>query len=132
MKRSNKYLTAKDRSRLKGAIRRAFAYSEHRKAAIDATRITHQDKKRPKVKHWSQCPECKKKTPTYLMQVDHIDPVIPISLSFTEMSIDEVVERSWCHPENLKAICKPCHAKKTERERILRKLHKDGRAYDGA
>lgn len=112
---------------MKGAIRRAFAYSDHRKAALDLTRINHSDKKRPRVKYWSQCPQCKKKVPTYLMQVDHVEPIIPIHLSFAEMSIDEVVDRSWCEPDNLKALCKPCHALKTDRERILRKLHKDGR-----
>lgn len=110
---------------IKGALRRVFARSELRKNALGALRpLTYFDPKRPRVSQWVTCPHCQLKTPKYLMIIDHHDPVIPIYTSLEAMSWDEVIDRMWCDPANLRPLCKECHAKKTKQERNLRKMYK--------
>jgi 5-methylcytosine-specific restriction endonuclease McrA len=121
----NKPLDAKSRNLLKGAIRRLFSRSTIRQEVIAQSKIEHIDTSRPRVKKWSKCPECKNLTPTYQMEVDHINPVVRLDETLEEMSWDLVVERIWCDIDNLKAICKPCHklkskAESKERRRIKR------------
>lgn len=123
----NTRISPKERGLLKGAIRRIFSRSELRRKIVDSIRVEHYDTNRPRVKKWSKCPKCSKNTPTYLIEVDHIIPIIPIDRSFLEMSLDEVVDRIWCEPTNLQAICKPCHNEKTKQERDARKKSKKGK-----
>lgn len=117
-------MTAKERNLLKGAIRRVFARSELRLEALKKVKINHFDPNRKRVTKWSRCPQCNENTPSYLMVVDHILPIIPVNLSLEEMSWDEVVDATWCDKNNLQAICKTCHNKKTKEERAARKAHK--------
>lgn len=119
--KTNNNLTVKERNLIKGAIRRVFSRSELRKAAIEASRIDHHDPERPRVKKWSLCPICKVKTPTYLMECDHINPIIPVGLSLEEMSWDEVINNVWCDIINLLAICKTCHHEKSKIENAERR-----------
>lgn len=112
---------AKERNLLKGAIRRVFSRSELRRLVIDSSRIDYTDASRPRVKKWSFCPECKKEIPTYLMEVDHVNPIIRPGESLEELSWDTLVERVWCEFNNLKAICKDCHKIKTKAENAERR-----------
>jgi 5-methylcytosine-specific restriction endonuclease McrA len=116
----NKKLTAKERGLIKGAIRRVFARAELRQSVVDASRVEHSDVNRPRVKKWSLCASCEKIVPTYTVAVDHKDPVIPISTTFEQMSLDEVVDRMWCDIKNLQVLCESCHNEKTKAERALR------------
>lgn len=126
----NPRITKKEQGLLKGAIRRVFSRSELRKFAILTSIIEYIDPKRPRVKKWSMCTECKQPTPTYLMQVDHIDPIIPISKSLDTMSWDDVIDRTWCEQKGLNPLCKPCHSKKTKEENKLRRRMKNERKTD--
>lgn len=54
------------------------------------------------------------------MAADHVKPVIPVDSSFEEMGLDLTVDRLWCHPDNLQAICPDCHNIKTKSERKQR------------
>lgn len=114
-------MTAKERNLLKGAIRRVFARSDLRRAILAISVVDYSDEKRPRVKKWSLCPVCSQYIPTYLMVVDHVEPLVPISTSLENMSWDTVIDRTWCEKNNLKAICKPCHKIKTKRENKERK-----------
>jgi len=123
---NNPRMTVKERNPLKGAIRRVFSRSELRKKVLEASEFKgYIDPKRPRVKKWSLCRMCGTPTPTYLMQVDHIIPLVAIESSLEEMSWDEVVDRCWCSEESLQAICKdPCHKEKSRQEMKLRREYR--------
>lgn len=122
----NDRITPKERNLLKGAMRRVFSRSDLRRLVLNKVDIIYQDPNRPRVKKWSQCPICNKPTPKYLMQVDHTDPVIPTDRTLETMTWDEVIDRLWCHSENLTPMCEACHSEKTKLEREERKLKKKG------
>lgn len=117
-------ITKKERGLIKGGIRRVFSRSELRKSVIDGSRRNYTDGTRPRVKKWSECPNCDKFIPTYLMEVDHIMPIVPLDRSLEDMSWDEIVNRIWCDPGNLKAVCKDCHKVKTKAETKERALYR--------
>lgn len=121
---ANKNITPKERNLLKGAIRRVFSRSELRKRVLATADIEHIEATRPRVKKWSRCTECKKPTPKYLMQVDHVDPIVPIETTLEDMSWDTVIDRAWCDDKNLNPMCKDCHKAKTKLEQQQRRLAK--------
>jgi 5-methylcytosine-specific restriction endonuclease McrA len=114
----------KERNLLKGAIRRLFSRSETRKAALAKSAVDYSDNLRPRVKKWSQCPECLNFTPTYLMEVDHVFPIIAVHETLDVLSWDQVVDRIFCDPNNLRALCKGCHKIKTKAENAERRKYR--------
>ncbi len=123
----NSRVTKKERGLIKGALRRVFSRSDLRKAAVDATRITHSDPDRPRVTKWSRCPMCNGTTPTYLMEVDHQTPVVALDSSLDEMDANTLVDRIWCVPSNLLALCPQCHKLKSKAENAQRRANKKGK-----
>lgn len=123
----NPRLTGKDRSLIKGAVRRAFSRSALHKRAEDAYRIEHYDPSHPRCKKWSWCASCGEVVPTWTCAVDHREPVIPVDRTFEEMTLDETVDRTWCHIDNLQNLCDHCHSTKTLSETKERKRFKDVR-----
>ena len=117
----------KERNLIKGSLRRVFSRSELREEALQKTRIEHIDANRPRVTKWSWCPECGLIEPTYLMEVDHVEPLIPLNSSLDEMDWNEVVDRLWCDISNLNPVCKPCHHGKSALETKERKRLKKER-----
>ncbi len=117
----------KEKQLVKGAIRRVFSRSELRKLVMEQSKITYTDPNRPRVKKWSKCPECKQLTPTYLMEVDHILPVVGLSEKLEDLSWDTLIDRVWCSIDNLKAICKVCHKIKSKAEQKERRRLKKER-----
>lgn len=120
----NPRITAKDRGLIKGALRRVFSRSELRRSIMLLTVIEHYDHSRPRVTKWSMCQACLTPTPTYLMQLDHNDPIIPIDTTLEDMTWDTVIDRIWCEENNLVPLCKPCHLTKTKLEGKLRRDNK--------
>lgn len=115
---------AKERNLVKGALRRVFSRSELRRLAIQSSTIDYIDPERPRVKKWSKCSQCGKNTPTYQLECDHLEPIVPVNTTLENMSWDDVVERIWCSVDNLRAVCKDCHKKKTKLENRERRLNK--------
>ena len=116
----------KERNLIKGAIRRVFSRSELRREALQSTRIEYHDPNRPRVTKWSWCTDCGVIEPTYLMEVDHEIPLVPLEKALADMSWDEVVDRTWCDPVNLKPKCKSCHRSKSKLEnQERRRLRKE-------
>lgn len=116
----------KERNLIKGAIRRVFSRSDLRRKALQASVTDHIDPSRKRVTRWSKCTKCGKLEPSYLMEIDHIDPVVPEGKSLEDMTWDELVDRVWCDERLLQAICKPCHKDKTKAEGVQRrKLKKE-------
>lgn len=115
----------KERGLIKGAIRRVFSRSELRKEALQLSRLEgYYNAERPRVTKWSRCPDCGESTPTYLMEVDHVIPVIGIAESLDDLTWDQLVDRLWCDIQNLRAICKPCHSQKSTQENKERRINK--------
>ncbi len=124
-------LTAKDRGLVVSAIKRAFSRSELRKAVLNESIVEgHTDLSRPRVKTWCRCACCGKLDAKSYMQVDHIDPIIPVNLQAIDLTPNEIVLRTWCDKSNLQALNVNCHKVKSaaemkERSRY-RKLRKKG------
>lgn len=114
----------KERNLLKGAIRRVFSRSELRKEAISLSMIDWEDEDRPRVSKWSLCFECGAPTPTYLIQIDHIEPIIELTKSLDDYTWAEIVDRVWCTIDNLNPVCKDCHKVKTKEENKARRAYK--------
>lgn len=127
MSKTNPRITKRERGLIKGGIRRAFSRSELREKAVAASRVDHYDPERPRVKKWSRCALCKELTPTYKGDLDHKDPIVPVTSSFEEMSLDEVVDRTWCQENRLQFLCEICHDKKTQEENKERREIKKGK-----
>lgn len=120
----NERLTAKDRGLIKGAIRRVFSRSPLRIGFVKNAMITHSDPERPRVTKWSRCWDCGQPTPTYLIQVDHVLPIVPLDKSLEDMTWDEIVNNIWCSDNNLATLCKICHSVKTKAENSQRRAYK--------
>lgn len=116
----NPRITAKERGLIKGAIRRVFSRSELRRRVLEEHTIVHSDSKRPRVSKWSYCTVCGEVLPRYLLDVDHDDPIVPLSTTLEQMSWDTVIDRIWCEEHNLRPICKEDHKRKTRAENKLR------------
>lgn len=114
----------KERNLIKGAIRRVFSRSDLRKKALQKSVVSHYDETRKRVTKWSKCPDCQQFTPTYQMEVDHVEPIIGLDESLEDLTWDVIVDRIWCSEDNLRAICKPCHKRKTKLENSERRKNK--------
>ena len=113
----NPRISKKEMGLLKGSIRRVFGRSDLRRRVIETYIIKdYYNPNRKTVKYWIQCEQCKKMEAKSNIQLDHVEPVIPVDKSFEEMSFDEVINRQWCEENNLKVLCKPCHHEKTRLE----------------
>jgi 5-methylcytosine-specific restriction endonuclease McrA len=109
-------VSKKERGLIKGALRRVFSRSDLRRQVVEESRVAHYDPERPRVTKWSLCSECQKLEPTYLVECDHLEPVVPIDKSLEDMTWDELVSRIFCDKSNLVVKCKPCHKLKSKQE----------------
>lgn len=115
-------MTKADKQLVKSALRRAFSRSELRKEVVQSTIVSnYSEDARPRVKKWSVCPFCKRHTPTYLIEVDHIDPVIPYGAGLEDVPTFSLINGIFCKKENLQAMCVDCHEGKTAAERDYRR-----------
>lgn len=114
----------KERGLIKGAMRRVFSRSELRRQALNTTAIDHSDPLRPKVTKWGFCSSCGLIEARYKLEVDHVEPLVPLDKSLEDMDWDEVVDRLWCDGSNLAVVCKDCHKSKSKAENKERRLNK--------
>ena len=120
----NSRLTPKDRGMVKGAIRRAFSRSELRRSVLQDAKISHTDPSRPRVKTWYACAKCSRPFAQHELEVDHIEPIIPVDTALEHMSWDTLVNNTWCDKKKLQVLCESCHDAKSAIERAQRKEHK--------
>jgi len=61
------------------------------------------------------------------VQIDHIDPVVPLDGYKSGMEFDwnEYIDRMFCEKDNFQIICKECHSCKSFLEKELRKEQKN-------
>ena len=131
-------LTDEEKRTLKGAIRRAFRQSDRPKGVLAAARVELPPAlkkdgtpgKKNQVRF--RCASCQELFPGKWIQVDHIEPVVPLNRKEMDMTPNELVDGVFSSPSNLQVICstpikflpkgvKSCHAVKTVRENFIRK-----------
>ena len=116
---------ARFHSFVKSALRSASSrwppkYESLKEAFIDK----RTNKKTGRLSKHYRCASCREIFPTSEVQVDHIDPVIPLT-GFSTW--DEVVDRIFCEREGFQVLCKACHNIKTQQERTIRKELSNGK-----
>lgn len=58
-----------------------------------------------------RCSRCSELSPANKMVVDHVIPVVDPLVGFVNW--DVFIQRLFCESDNLQALCKKCHSKKT-------------------
>lgn len=66
------------------------------------------------------CVVCKEIHMGKNIQVDHIDPVVPLNIPAKHVCMDELIKRLFCDKSNLQILCKPCHKIKSKEENAKR------------
>jgi hypothetical protein len=124
-----------ERRRFLDALRKVFRLHPRYKLVKDGARIELPPKtlkdgsvgKKIQVRY--RCNHCKELFPSTSIEVDHIDPVVPVYRKESGMSYSEVVPRISCHINNLQVLCKfkakqgerkSCHTIKSSEENFLR------------
>lgn len=74
--------------------------------------------KKPAVRY--PCVECKDIHMGKNIQVDHIEPVIPLNIPAKHISLDIIIDRLFCDKNNLQILCKDCHKVKSKEENKIR------------
>jgi len=67
-----------------------------------------------------KCANCQNEFTLKNVEVNHIQPVIPIT-GFD--SWDETINRLFCEEDGLEVLCKPCHKSLTKQENEQRKFN---------
>lgn len=73
-------------------------------------------------KHY-MCAECKGEFPMKQVDVDHINPIVPVT-GF--VSWDDVIHRLFCSHKEMQILCKTCHKAKCKEENAIRRSNKNG------
>ena len=100
------------KSYLKNALRRASYRHSARSEALRKARVA---------RNTYTCAACNKLFPNKEVNVDHIDPVVPIT-GFTTW--DDYIARLFCGPEGLQVLCDQDHSTKSKQENAQRREHK--------
>jgi len=125
-----------ERGRVKGAIRRTFRLSPQMKEVLNRARVELPPKlkkdgepgKKNQVRY--TCAVCQGLFSQANVQVDHIEPVVPLWMAEADMTYDEIVRGVFCALDNLQVICSTsmkangglpsCHKLKTDEENFIR------------
>lgn len=112
--------SAKDRNLIKSALRRAFTRSDIYRGVAAAARVPHYDPDSPRCLKYSKCAVCLKIEKTWKTEVDHLDPVVPVTKTLEQMDMDELVARVFCAKDRLRVLCHFCHDSATAAQKALR------------
>lgn len=74
--------------------------------------------KKPAVRY--PCAECDKIHMGSNIQVDHLDPVVPLNIPAKHACMNEIIKRLFCEKDNLQILCKDCHKIKSKEENKIR------------
>jgi hypothetical protein len=126
-----------ERGRIKGAMRRSFRLSPQMKEVLQAARVELPPKtlkdgsvgKKNQVRY--RCAHCEGLFSQKNVQVDHIEPVVPLWKKEEKMTYDELARGIFCKISNLQVLCstkskdlpkgqKSCHSWKSTKENFFR------------
>ena len=107
---------------IQNVLRRAYSRTSFYKNALNAARRPIKD---GRYRVGYECAHCGNVFPRKLVQVDHIDPVIPVDKLPIYLSYDEYVARLFT--DALQILCKSCHSVKSAGENAIRREHKKER-----
>lgn len=68
-----------------------------------------------------KCAKCQKEFNSANIQVDHIEPVVPLNIPSKHLSYNTLIERLFCDESNLQILCKVHHKEKSQQENVIRK-----------
>lgn len=108
------------------ALRRAFSRT---KLANDARAKALSPKKGVRGGRRYVCAHCGGDFGIKEINIDHIDPAVPVMLSTETLSMRMLFERIFCDPKNLEAICVGCHSIKTKSETAERAAWRKKKKY---
>lgn len=109
----------KDFNSLVASIKRTFSRSTIYIEVLNAAKCPR--KKGPQGGARYRCAICKKDFGRREVQVDHIDPVIPIGQKAKDMTFDQIISRLYCDATNLQVLDKKCHKLKSTEENKQRR-----------
>lgn len=109
-------------------LRKAFNYSD---TYIQAKEAAVSETTGPRGGKLSDCAICGQ--PSSRVEIDHIEPVVPLDMYQYEMSEIEAIESVFCLGKigNVQAVCTSCHKDKSREENELRRRHKKARKLHG-
>ena len=125
---------------IKGQIRRSFRRSPQfiecmKRVRVELPPLPKKDgspSRKKNIKY--RCEVCNGLFQQKYIQVDHIEPAIPLDIEETDLSYDEMVKGICCSIDNLQAICSTplkennnlpsCHRIKTNEENYIRRAIK--------
>jgi 5-methylcytosine-specific restriction endonuclease McrA len=105
------------------AIKRTFSRSPTHREALNNAKCPR--KKGPRGGARYRCIQCKKDFGIRQVNVDHVNPIVPIGTLSKDMSWDYLVQNIFCDVENLQVLCEKCHKAKSAIENKERKRVKD-------
>ena len=112
------YLSQKDKNLIFNAVGRVWPRTERYKNLLA---IMREPDEGPRGKWWYPCSSCGERFRQANIQLDHIDPVVPLDKKRIEMNLLEYIERKFlCPKQNFQVLCKPCHQAKTNQEKSTR------------
>lgn len=136
-----------ERNRIKGALRQAFRMSPQMWETLQRARTElppalkkdGKPGKRPRIRY--KCAVCEGLFARKNVQVDHMEPVVPLHKTESDMTYDEMARGIFCKSKNLQVVCstpmkrnggKPsCHKIKTDEENFVRRKMVEGDVDDG-
>lgn len=101
-----------------GFCRRVFKWSPSYRAALKAAFVDKKDG----IEYY-RCKSCRAVVERSNKQMDHIEPVVSVTLGWTR-SWDDYRDRMFVHESQLQVLCKSCHKNKTGTENKERKTWK--------
>lgn len=110
-------ISRRDYASIVEGIRRVFSRSELR---YEVLKDALSKKKGPRGGKQYTCAKCRKSFGLRQIEVDHINPVVPLTKTIHEMRIATIVNRRFCSKKNLQVLCKECHKAKTKKETAIR------------
>lgn len=114
-----KWTDGRIRGFITSTIRSGFRRWPEKYTALDRAKVGKiKNKQTGRLAEHYRCASCNGNFISKDVQVDHIDPVVPLT-GFTTW--DNFIERMFCDSEKLQVLCIKCHKDKTKKESELRK-----------
>lgn len=112
-------MEAKAHYQILRALKRCFSRSDMHRNVLKKAK--HETKKGPRGGARYECASCHRDFMLKDVQVDHIEPIIPLNKKGIELSWNFIINQIFCDEDNLQVLCHSCHKKKSNRENKKRK-----------